>query len=103
MAGACRLREGSPAMSEQQICLKTVNDLRVNAADQSFRYRIPAYQRGYRWTSQQVTQLLEDIRDFAQRDNPQPEEFYCLQPLVLKAHGDGSYEVVDGQQRLTTL
>ncbi|MEQ4203600.1 hypothetical protein ABNM51_28435 [Pseudomonas syringae] len=33
----------------------------------------------------QVTQLLEDIREFSQRRNPQPEEFYCLQPLVIKA------------------
>lgn len=90
-------------MSEQQICLKTVYDLRVDNADRPIRYRIPAYQRGYRWTRQQVTQLLEDIRDFAKRENPQSEEFYCLQPLVLKANGDGRYEVVDGQQRLTTL
>ena len=37
-----------------------------------------------------------------QRDNPQPEEFYCLQPIVLRPR-DGAYEVVDGQQRLTTL
>ena len=90
-------------MSEQHISLKTVYDLRVNASDVPIRYRIPAYQRGYRWTSTQVTQLLEDIREFTQRENPQPEEFYCLQPLVLRANEDGAYEVVDGQQRLTTL
>jgi uncharacterized protein with ParB-like and HNH nuclease domain len=90
-------------MTEQQIKLKTVYDLRVNKADEPIRYRIPAYQRGYRWTPIQVTQLLEDIREFTQRENPQPEEFYCLQPLVLRANDDGAYEVVDGQQRLTTL
>lgn len=91
-------------MSEQQhITLKTVYDLRVNESDEPIRYRIPPYQRGYRWTPTQVTQLLEDIREFTQRENPQPEEFYCLQPLVLLPHEDGTYEVVDGQQRLTTL
>jgi hypothetical protein len=90
-------------MTEQQISLKTVYDLRVNESDTPIRYRIPAYQRGYRWTRTQVTQLLEDIREFTQRENPLPEEFYCLQPLVLRANADGSYEVVDGQQRLTTL
>src|SRR5439155_24796834 len=58
---------------------------------------------GYRWNATQVTQLLEDIRELTRRKNPQPEEFYCLQPLVLLARKDGSYEVVDGQQRLTTL
>ena len=90
-------------MSEQHISLKKVNDLRVDDHDQPIRYRIPAYQRGYRWEPQQVTQLLDDIRDFTQRENPQPEDFYCLQPLVLRLNGDGAFEVVDGQQRLTTL
>jgi len=50
-----------------------------------------------------VTQLLDDMREFTKRENPQPEEFYCLQPLVLRPNDDGAYEVVDGQQRLTTL
>ncbi|OGQ59699.1 MAG: hypothetical protein A3J24_01370 [Deltaproteobacteria bacterium RIFCSPLOWO2_02_FULL_53_8] len=90
-------------MTEQKITLKKVTDLRVDDDDQPIRYRIPAYQRGYRWESQQVTQLLEDIRDFTQRESPQPEEFYCLQPLVLRLNDDGAFEVVDGQQRLTTL
>ena len=50
-----------------------------------------------------MTQLLEDIRDFTQRKNLQPEEFYCLQPLVLRLNDDGAFEVVDGQQRLHTI
>jgi Protein of unknown function DUF262 len=89
-------------MSES-LCLKTIYDLRVDASDDPFRYYIPAYQRGYRWTPTQVTQLLDDVREFTKRENPQPEEFYCLQPLVLRPNNDGAYEVVDGQQRLTTL
>jgi hypothetical protein len=89
-------------MSES-LCLKAVYDLRVNASDDPFRYYIPAYQRGYRWTPTQVTQLLDDVREFTKRENPQPGEFYCLQPLVLRPNDDGAYEVVDGQQRLTTL
>lgn len=89
-------------MSES-LCLKTIYDLRVNASNDPVRYFIPAYQRGYRWTPTQVTQLLDDVREFTKRDNPQPEEFYCLQPLVLRPNDDGAYEVVDGQQRLTTL
>lgn len=67
------------------------------------RFWIPAYQRGYRWKPEQVQQLLEDILEFAYRTNPQNDDFYCLQPLVLKARDNGQYEVVDGQQRLTTL
>ena len=90
-------------MSESHICLKTVYELRVDGSDAPIRYHIPAYQRGYRWTPTQVTQLLDDIREFTKRENPRSEEFYCLQPLVLRANNDGAYEVVDGQQRLTTL
>lgn len=91
-------------MSESNICLKSVFDLRVNeVSGEPVRYIIPAYQRGYRWSPTQVTQLLDDIREFTKRESPRPEEFYCLQPLVLRAENDGAYEVVDGQQRLTTL
>jgi len=91
-------------MNGQQIYLKTINELRVIPhLDNSITYFIPAYQRGYRWSSLQVTQLLEDIRDFSLRKNPQPEEFYCLQPLVVKPRTADEFEVVDGQQRLTTL
>lgn len=67
------------------------------------RFWIPAYQRGYRWKPEQVQQLLEDILEFAYRKHPQNDDFYCLQPLVLKRDDNGRYEVVDGQQRLTTL
>ena len=90
-------------MNERNLCLKSVYELRLNSAGDPLRYRISAYQRGYRWKGMQVTQLLDDIREFSRRANPQPTDFYCLQPLVLKPDADGGYEVVDGQQRLTTL
>lgn len=90
-------------MNGQQISLQTVDELRVGVSGDSLKFFIPAYQRGFRWSSLQVTQLLEDIREFNKRRNPQPDEFYCLQPLVIKVRADGDYEVVDGQQRLTTL
>jgi hypothetical protein len=89
-------------MSES-LCLKTVYELRVDSLDAAFRYNIPAYQRGYRWAPTQVTQLLDDVREFTKRMNPQPQEFYCLQPVVVRPNENGAYEVVDGQQRLTTL
>lgn len=90
-------------MHDQSISLRSLFELRVDETDQPIRYRIPAYQRGFRWNSRQVEQLLDDIREFVHRENPQPEEFYCLQPLVLRPTVDDAYEVVDGQQRLTTL
>lgn len=67
------------------------------------KFIIPAYQRGYRWTGQQVRDLLEDISAFQQKPNG---KFYCLQPLVVKRGGGATadrWEVVDGQQRLTTI
>jgi uncharacterized protein with ParB-like and HNH nuclease domain len=68
---------------------------------------IPDYQRGYRWTKTQVTQLLDDILDFAlnppdYKKGSEEKPFYCLQPLVVKMHDD-EWEVIDGQQRLTTI
>jgi hypothetical protein len=64
------------------------------------KFCIPAYQRGYRWTRQEVLDLLNDLDEF--NDNNGTAK-YCLQPLIVKKLPDGSYEVVDGQQRLTTV
>jgi len=64
-------------------------------------FTIPHYQRGYRWTDQEVTALLNDLLAYDQKSASQ--EPYCLQPLVLQKITDGEVNVVDGQQRLTTL
>lgn len=61
-------------------------------------YRIPDYQRPYMWTSEQVEQMWDDIYS-AMEDK---EESYFLGPIVL-IENKGYFEVVDGQQRLTTL
>lgn len=63
-------------------------------------FYVPNYQRGYRWRKEEVSQLLQDICDF---DGSEGADFYCLQPLIVKPMADGQYEVIDGQQRLTTL
>lgn len=60
---------------------------------------IPGYQRGYRWTEQQVNDLLNDINEF----EPENGSWYCLQPLVVMKKKDEKWEVIDGQQRLTTI
>lgn len=59
---------------------------------------IPNYQRGYRWTSSQVEALLNDIWDSSERK----EDTYCLQPIVIMGCKRG-YELIDGQQRFTTI
>lgn len=59
------------------------------------RFVVPGYQRGYRWGAAEVHCLLDDIYKSTGK--------YCLQPVVVKPLGEGAYELVDGQQRLTTL
>lgn len=61
-------------------------------------YNIPEYQRGYKWEAKDVNILLDDIYQF----EGTTDEFYCLQNITL-VNKDGYYNVVDGQQRLTTL
>jgi uncharacterized protein with ParB-like and HNH nuclease domain len=84
----------------QLLKLKSVYEL----LDESFF--IPSYQRGYRWTKQQVEDLLDDIWDFDQNVKLDKVNcFYCLQPIVVKKSKNSIYkwDVIDGQQRLTTL
>ena len=66
-------------------------------------FNIPEYQRGYKWTSNNVKQLLEDLKHFQKTS---PDSFYCLQNItVTKAvlNNNPCLNVIDGQQRLTTL
>lgn len=68
------------------------------------KFYIPDYQRGYRWTKKEVTKLLEDLRFFFKDSYKKPEELYCLQPLVVFYNEkEKAWEVIDGQQRLTTI
>ena len=69
-------------------------------------FRIPSYQRPYAWTTEQARDLLEDLLGFMQIDAGQVEEIppYFLGSIVLiKADSSPNSDVVDGQQRLTTL
>jgi len=88
-------------MSDDKLFPKSINNLMKE------KFFIPSYQRGYRWTENEVTLLLEDIWDFA-INPPKQEEgkkrpFYCLQPVVVKRYNNDEWEVIDGQQRLTTI
>ena len=69
--------------------------------DKKINFNVPAYQRGYRWDMLNVTDLLNDLLEFMQDGSS--GKFYCLQPLVVKKIGENRYNVIDGQQRLTTI
>ena len=99
---------------ENNITLKPIEELL------GMNFFIPSYQRGYRWTEQQVKDLLNDIKEYI--DNGK-HGIYCIQPLVVKERKQdtltqiknansieevkrlllGFWEVIDGQQRLTTI
>lgn len=63
---------------------------------------VPCYQRGYRWCKTEVETLLDDIYEYGRKPKKSEKENYCLQPIVVRNLGD-KYELIDGQQRLTTL
>lgn len=73
--------------------------------DGKHHFVIPSFQRGYRWEEKQVIDLLEDIKQFADDGNARSDSYF-LQPVVVKAckyNDEDAYEVLDGQQRLTTM
>ena len=77
----------------QEKGLVPINDI---VTGEPLPFFIPRYQRGYRWTKTQVEQFCEDIYQT-------PEgKWNCIQPLVVKV-SNGRIEVIDGQQRLTTI
>lgn len=72
---------------------------RIFCAD--YQFEIPEYQRPYAWDPEQAAQLLEDVKEAAERADDEP---YFLGSLVLvKERHEARSEVIDGQQRLTTL
>jgi len=80
---------GDSTDSQAELWLKAIGDI-------TGEFEVRAYQRGYRWGEEQVRLLLDDIWAIDHSN-------YCLQPIVVKRLRDGVYELIDGQQRLTTL
>ena len=82
----------------------------INIFSDQFRFRIPYYQRPYAWTTEETAELLEDIRHAAdgvmnKNGNVKEASPYFLGSIVIvKGDSDSSgSDVVDGQQRITTL
>ena len=77
--------------------LKTIKEL----FDGTKIFRVPLYQRAYSWSDKQLTDFMEDIKN--QRTN----RTYFLGTILLeKGKNEGDFrtiDIVDGQQRLTTL
>ena len=72
------------------------------------KFFVPSYQRGYRWSKSEVVRLLEDVYNLLGGNGSgsnlmRDAKNYCLQPIVVKKKSDDEFELIDGQQRLTTL
>ena len=63
-------------------------------------YEIPIYQRNYAWEKDEITALVQDIYDSFKRNR---ENNYYIGTLVTFHKGDNIFEIIDGQQRLTTI
>ncbi|EMH95684.1 DUF262 domain-containing protein [Klebsiella pneumoniae] len=87
-------------MSDAKVTSFTVRSLLGDAS----RYLIPMYQRNYAWGEGEITQLVQDILDYQQKSlhSPLPQTYY-IGTLVVFTRSDGQSEIIDGQQRFTTL
>ena len=77
--------------------LRILDNDNVTLFDKGAHYVIPLYQRAYAWEDEEIVQLIDDINDST-------GDYYIGSLVVAKVKGrEERYEVVDGQQRLTTL
>lgn len=69
------------------------------------KFNVPSLQRTYRWGEKEITLLLNDLYEFYNTNKDSTNDFYPLQPLILKKsnQNDDTWNVLDGQQRLTTI
>lgn len=90
-------KDGNKGENTDKIAqLRIISEDDKSIFDANVIYEIPLYQRGYAWKEKQLTQLWEDIQDVEDKMN------YYIGSLVVSKQDD-VYEVVDGQQRLTSL
>lgn len=80
------------AVNTELLCLKHV-------VDESYQFVIPSYQRPYVWSSINIEDLLNDIEEAFKNNEPH----YFIGTTLSSKKDDSTYELIDGQQRTTTL
>lgn len=85
---------------DQKSIFQLFSELKTN-------FLIPNYQRPYAWEQNECQSLWDDVFDFAFPENGSgkfaPDSEYYLGPIVTFRNSEGKLEVIDGQQRLTTI
>ena len=75
----------------------SINDIYFSNRGASILYKIPIYQRNYAWGRDEIYALIKDVYDSLEKP------VYYIGTLVTYKRDDNIYEVIDGQQRLTTI
>lgn len=85
-------------MKNKTLPLKVLSIDKIYNGDK-VTYEVPIYQRNYAWEKEEIAALIQDVYDayFAKKT------YYYIGTLVTFHKGDQVYEVIDGQQRLTTI
>ena len=73
-----------------------ITNIKFKSLNHEYKFRIPLYQRKYAWSEEEVNALLEDLSN-ANNDS------YYIGNIVVEQREDKIFDVIDGQQRLTTL
>lgn len=75
----------------------SINDIYFSNRGISILYKIPIYQRNYAWEREEIRALINDVYD------SMTKSVYYIGTLVTYKRDENIYEVIDGQQRLTTI
>lgn len=86
-------------MNEVPLKEININELFVKG-EKNYTYEVPIYQRNYAWEKDEISALVQDIYDSYKKDSASN---YYIGTLVSYPKGDNIFEVIDGQQRLTTI
>ena len=81
---------------------ENLKELDIKTLFSKSEYIVPIYQRNYAWRKKEIEQLIDDINDYVSDNNLKNKNYY-IGSLVVYRRDNGLLEVIDGQQRLTTL
>lgn len=87
-------------MAKTVLPLKEVSIDEIFISGEKSIYEIPIYQRNYAWEKDEIATLVQDVYDSFKKDRTKA---YYIGTLVSYHKGDRVFEIIDGQQRLTTI